>query len=113
MVRDLGSLEDKGWIRTPVRAPIQALAAELKTRTAVTLFVVHSADSADSAGCTSAGCLAKEGSKKASLDNIDLGIQPEMQLKGVKLSSVDSGRCVRRDKRDEDEGVVSRDGESD
>ncbi|KAJ6550391.1 hypothetical protein DFH09DRAFT_925930 [Mycena vulgaris] len=88
MTRDLGRLEDKGWIKVADRAPLQALAAELKNRTATTLFVVHSADSADNAGCEGALCLAREGSRKASSDDIDLSIRPETRLRGVKLSSL-------------------------
>ncbi|KAJ7655883.1 hypothetical protein B0H17DRAFT_956270, partial [Mycena rosella] len=92
--------EDKGWIRTADRAPMQALAAELKARTATTLFVVHSANSANNAGCAGASSLARDGSRRASSDDIGLEIPPELELKGAKLSSLTQAITPRiREKR--------------
>ncbi|KAJ7699517.1 hypothetical protein B0H17DRAFT_1196150 [Mycena rosella] len=88
MARDLEHWEDRGWVKKADRAPLQALAAELKARTTSILFVVHSADSADSPGCAGASCLAREGSRTAASDEIGLEIPRDMQLRGVKLSSL-------------------------
>ncbi|KAJ6614396.1 hypothetical protein B0H10DRAFT_1803617, partial [Mycena sp. CBHHK59/15] len=86
LARDLGHLEDKGWIKTADREPLQALAAELKARTAATFFVVHSTVGADR--CTGASWLAREGCKKELSDDISLEIRRELKLRGAKLSSL-------------------------
>ncbi|KAJ7711322.1 hypothetical protein B0H16DRAFT_1817076, partial [Mycena metata] len=45
MTRNLGTLEDKGWVGVANRDSLKALAAELRSRTAATIFVDVSPES--------------------------------------------------------------------
>ncbi|KAF8192842.1 hypothetical protein K438DRAFT_1590157 [Mycena galopus ATCC 62051] len=87
MSQKLAVWEDRGWIGTPDRRPLQALAAELKQRTGKTTFEIQDQERTQ-AGIAGAVALAKAGCLKISGDNISFRIAPEMNLTGAKLATL-------------------------
>ncbi|KAJ7483379.1 hypothetical protein FB451DRAFT_1393485 [Mycena latifolia] len=90
MTGRLQAMEDKGWIGIADRKALSALAAVLKSRSAPTFF--KEKERRDSGpeleGHTGAAQLARQGCHRPEPTNIDYVIEPELQLRGAKLSTL-------------------------
>ncbi|KAJ7720332.1 hypothetical protein B0H16DRAFT_1793536 [Mycena metata] len=90
MTRNLEKLENRGWIGVPDSDPLKALAAELKARSAKTVFVDVSSESGSliRKGERMARLIAKEDLSTREPSKISVEIEASMSLDGVKLSTL-------------------------
>ncbi|KAJ7763708.1 hypothetical protein B0H16DRAFT_1801082 [Mycena metata] len=90
MTRNLESLENRGWVGVPDSKPLKVLAAELKARTAATVFLDVSPDSPSDLqeGMKAAVILAKQGLPNRPPGKICLDTEPSTRLEGMKLSTL-------------------------
>ncbi|KAJ7718926.1 hypothetical protein B0H16DRAFT_1666610 [Mycena metata] len=90
MTKNLESLEDRGWVGVAEHRPLRALAAELRARTAETIFV----DAAEEGGPESnrgkaeAMRLAKENLQTREYAKLSLAVDPDLAVPGIKLSKL-------------------------
>ncbi|KAJ7478462.1 hypothetical protein FB451DRAFT_1172791 [Mycena latifolia] len=86
----LQTMEDRGWIGISDRAALRALAAQLKSRDAPTLFrgKQHNDSSQVTEGHAGAAQLVRDGCRRLDTTGVSLEVAPEMQLRGVKLSTL-------------------------
>lgn len=89
MTQRLQDLEDRGWIGVAHRETLRALAAELKCRTAPTIFRDDDGNDRRSLeGRTGAALLAQSGCGEEIPSEINLEIDSALQLRGAKLSKL-------------------------
>ncbi|KAJ7139962.1 hypothetical protein C8R43DRAFT_893064 [Mycena crocata] len=89
MTKHLPAMEDKGWIGIASRDPLRALAAELKARTAPTIFESNrSTGSQVGEGWAGAAALAFDGTRNPTQTIIGLEIEAHLELRGAKLSTL-------------------------
>ncbi|KAJ7736456.1 hypothetical protein B0H16DRAFT_1326508 [Mycena metata] len=90
MTRNLEKLENRGWIGVPDSGPLKALAAELKARSAKTVFVDASSESGSRIreGERMARLIAKEDLSTREPSKISIEIEASMSLDGAKLSTL-------------------------
>ncbi|KAJ7102026.1 hypothetical protein C8R44DRAFT_640984 [Mycena epipterygia] len=90
MTERLQDMEDRGWIGVADRAPLRALAAELKARTGSTFFKLQDRDSTshENEGIANASRLAKEALQATQSSTLCFDVEPSLDLKGVKLAKL-------------------------
>ncbi|KAJ7026074.1 hypothetical protein C8F04DRAFT_1223174 [Mycena alexandri] len=90
MTCNLGKLEDRGWVGIADREPLKSLAAELRSRTAPTVFVEVSPESSSAMreGMRTAALQARDGLQTREQTKIALKIESSMALDGIKLSTL-------------------------
>ncbi|KAJ7017367.1 hypothetical protein C8F04DRAFT_1200673 [Mycena alexandri] len=90
MTRNLESLENRGWVGVPDSKPLKVLAAELKARTAATVFLDVSPNSPSDLqeGMNAAVILAKQGLPNRPPGKICLDTESSTRLEGMKLSTL-------------------------
>ncbi|KAJ6518375.1 hypothetical protein DFH09DRAFT_940035 [Mycena vulgaris] len=87
MNKNLTKWEDNGWIGVPAPAPLQALAARLRSRRAPTTFV--KTDSADMAAkCKQASVIAKDAIENECETYVETSVPENLLLRGAKLSTL-------------------------
>lgn len=91
MMRNLENLEDEGWVGVADCEPLEALAAELKSRPGHTIFVdvaSHENPRELREGLEAATRMAGEGLQERGETQVTFRVQPELRLVGIKLAKL-------------------------